>query len=82
MEADREKAASWYHRAAEGYQTQAVEGNAHAQQRLGLCLFRGRGTQEDLDEAVHWFRIAAENGDAEAQADLALCYSLALYEGC
>ena len=29
---------------------------------------------KDLAEAVKWYRLAAEQGDADAQVELGLCY--------
>ena len=35
----------------------------------------GEGVPEDHAEAVRWFRLAAEQGDAEAQYNLGLMYA-------
>jgi TPR repeat protein len=75
---DYETAAKWYRLAAE-------QGNANAQNNLGvmydkgnhvpLVLFRTShpdwtGTWQDYKIAVKWFRLAAEQGNANAQNNL------------
>jgi hypothetical protein len=44
-----------------------------AQVSLGLCLQKGLGVYPSPQEAVHWFRQAAESGDAAGQMSLASC---------
>ena len=41
---------------------------------MGICYFGGEGVREDKEEAVKWFRKAAEQGIAEAQFQLGNCY--------
>ena len=48
---------------------------AGAQFRLGVVYAEGRGVAQDDKESVRWFRLAAEQGDAEAQGGLGLAYS-------
>ena len=45
----------------------AEQGNARAQFALGSKYHYGRGVPEDRVEAVRWYRLAAEQGFAEAQ---------------
>ena len=45
-----------------------------AQYSLGDCYYYGWGVAEDEEEAVKWYRKAAEQGYAGAQNDLGLCY--------
>lgn len=40
-----------------------------------LSLARGAAVPEDHSEAVHWFRLAAEQGVATAQFNLGVSYS-------
>ena len=40
----------------------------------GVCSEKGRGITESWDSAVHWYRLAAEQGHAAAQFNLAVCY--------
>ena len=53
----------WYHRAAE-------QGNAGAQNNLAVMYSAGRGTLQDVAEAVRWWRSAAEQGHDAAQVNL------------
>ncbi|MEI6399579.1 MAG: sel1 repeat family protein, partial [Pseudomonadota bacterium] len=50
----------WYRKAAE-------QGAARAQCSLGLAYYYGHGVAKDLEEALQWFLLAAERGDADAQ---------------
>lgn len=52
----------------------AKSGDAEAQCRLGECYAHGTGVEENKEEAVKWFRKAAEQGNAEAQYHLGECY--------
>jgi uncharacterized protein len=53
---------------------QAAQGNAEAQNNLGLMYYRGQGIPQDRAEAASWFRMAAEKGHARAQYNLGLTY--------
>ena len=59
----------WYRKAAE-------QGDADAQDSLGIMYQSGRGVKQDDVEAVNWFRRAAEQGEANAQALLGFSYLL------
>ena len=50
----------------------AEQGDATAQ--LGLMYDKGEGVPQDDDEAVKWYRKAADQGDASAQNNLGLMY--------
>ena len=52
----------------------AENGNAKAQNNLGLMYHFGKGVEEDYSEAVRWFTKSAEQGDADAQYNLGLMY--------
>lgn len=52
----------WRHLASE-------RGDARAQYLLGLMYEKGEGVEKDADEAMKWFRKAAELGYAEAQSN-------------
>lgn len=55
-------------------QAQASRGHAHAQVDLAIAYARrGRDARTDA-QAVHWFRQAAEQGDAEGRHRLAASY--------
>ena len=51
-----------------------VRPDATAQFYLGRRLARGIGVEQDDVEAVHWFRLAADGGRADAQRNLAFAY--------
>ena len=52
----------------------AGQGNARAQNMLGMMYSRGQGVRKDYAEAVKWYRKAAEQGLAQAQTNLGLMY--------
>ena len=58
----------WYRKAAE-------QGNANAQNNLGLMYKRGEGVPQDYAEARKWYRKAAEQGLADAQYNLGIMYN-------
>ena len=63
VQQDYQQAVQWYRKAAE-------QGNADAQNNLGLMYANGQGVKQDYQQAVQWFRKAAEQGDASAQINL------------
>ena len=50
-----------------GYETEA-------QQNLGRCLFYGDGCEANTQEAISWYRKAAEQGETGAMFNLGTCY--------
>jgi hypothetical protein len=56
------------------YRLAANQGDASAQDSLGVCYANGRGVPKDEVEAVRWFRLAADQGDDNAQHSLGECY--------
>lgn len=44
----------------------AEQGNAEAQYSLGVCYRCGDGVEKNLEEAIKWYRKAAEQGYAKA----------------
>ena len=53
----------------------AEQGNATAQDKLGIMYAKGQGVQQDYATAVAWFRKAAAQGNAIAQENLGVMYS-------
>ncbi len=49
----------------------AKEGNAEAQNKLGICYDQGLGVERNKAKAVKYFRLAAEQGYADAQYNMA-----------
>ncbi len=53
-----------------------------AQYHLGICYEKGEGVQQDYDEAMNMYRLAAENGKVDAEtAAGSLCYELGDHDG-
>ena len=52
----------------------AEQGDAKAQNDLGLMYLEGRGVTQDETEAANWFRKAAEQGYVDAQHKLGWMY--------
>ncbi len=52
----------------------AEQGDAEAQNLLGVCYENGQGVEQDYEEAARWYRKSAEQGFAMAQANLGGCY--------
>ena len=46
-----------------------------AQKNLGVAYAKGQGVTQDYQEALKWFRLAAEQGFPPAQCCLALMYA-------
>ncbi|WP_130471769.1 tetratricopeptide repeat protein [Candidatus Magnetaquicoccus inordinatus] len=53
----------------------AVQGDCNAQCSLGKMYERGEGVLRDGNEAVKWYRLAAEQGDDHAQRALGFIYA-------
>lgn len=64
---DYAAAVRWYRKAAD-------QGNAVAQNNLGVKYERGWGVSRDYGAAVRWYRKAADQGNARAEDNLGLCY--------
>ena len=52
----------------------AAQGNAAAQTFLGTMYANGQGVPQDYKEGLKWLRLAADQGDAFAQLNLAMTY--------
>lgn len=48
----------------------AEQGNAKAQNQIGVMYRRGEGVPSSASRAFMWFSLAARRGDAKAKADL------------
>ena len=48
----------------------AEQGDATAQNNLGFCYEDGRGVSKDLNEAIEWYRKAAQQGIENAKLRL------------
>ena len=52
----------------------AEQGDAKAQNLLGVLYYNGNGVPKNYVEAVKWYRKAAEQGNAKAQLNLGWMY--------
>lgn len=52
----------------------AEQGDADAQNSLGLKYAKGEGISKDYKEATKWFKKAAEQGNAKGQYNLGFSY--------
>jgi TPR repeat protein len=58
------------------YRLAAQQGDASAEQALGLLYFNGlAGITQSYAEAVKWYTLAAEQGLAFAQSELGVLYA-------
>jgi len=64
-----------YAEAAKWYSKPAEQGNAAAQNSLGLLYEHGRGVPRNETEAARWYRKAAEAGDRGAQNNLGILHA-------
>jgi TPR repeat protein len=48
---------------------------ARAQFNMGAAYARGQGVEQDNEQAIYWFRLAAKNGHPEAQFNMGYSYS-------
>jgi TPR repeat protein len=58
----------------------AAAGHAEAQYLLGYSYFFGSGVARDFTKAVEWYCKAAEQGYADAQKFLGICFSGVLHD--
>ena len=65
--ADFQEAVRWIYQAA-------VQGNADAENQLGLALWFGNGAPQDEAAAVTWFERSADQGHVEAMYNLGTHY--------
>ena len=56
------------------YRLSAEQGNAHAQNNLGVMYEKGQGVPQNDAEALKWFRKSAEQSNAVAQKNLGFMY--------
>jgi TPR repeat protein len=65
-----------YEALAKELRKSAKEGNAGAQNELGLLYNEGHGVPQDYGQAKHWFEKAVKQGHVEAQVNLGMLYLL------
>lgn len=52
----------------------ANQGNAEAQNNLGVAYYNGEGVEQSYSKAVYWCQKSAEQGNADAQYNLGVAY--------
>ena len=52
----------------------ANQGNAEAQNNLGVAYYNGEGVEQSYSKAVYWYQKSAEQGNAVAQNNLGVSY--------
>jgi TonB family protein len=67
---DTAKAAEWFHKAAERYQTNATHGNPYTEYHLARMYFDGTDAARDVPMAIRLLENAASYGQVDAQNDL------------
>jgi TPR repeat protein len=65
---DYKQAHTWYLKAAE-------QGDADAQNALGVMYQEGHGVARNMKDAIAWYKKAAERGHAKAQTNLGNLYA-------
>jgi hypothetical protein len=57
--------------------SKAEKGDANAQFKIGRCYYKGiEGFQQNIEESIKWYTLAAKNNHADAQCNLAWCYEV------
>jgi TPR repeat protein len=68
-----------YAAALKVFRVLAEQGDAKAQNGLGVMYTKGHGVKKDYKEVVKWYRMAAERGYASAQDNLGVMYHKGIY---
>ena len=58
----------------EGQEIQIDSLSANDKNIIGLCYYYGLCLEQDYSQAVHWYSLAADEGWAAAEKNLAVCY--------
>lgn len=56
------------------FEDKAAMGNIDAQRNLGTCYENGRWCKKDLDISLHYYKLAADQGDTTAQLGVGRLY--------
>lgn len=67
-----------YENAVRLFRKAAEQGNANAQNYLGICYEKGSGVSKSETAAVKWYQKSAEQGNLYGQHNLGRCYHLGL----
>lgn len=63
-----------YEQAIECFRKAAEQGNASAQNKLGLCYHDGKGVAKNYSKAIEWYLKAANQGNNLAQCNIGVSY--------
>ena len=55
--------------------TKAAQGDVYSQSQLANMYLKGNGIERNIDEAIKWYKSAANNGDSGSQFMLGLIYT-------
>jgi TPR repeat protein len=64
-----------YETALREWKPLAEQGDAGAQQSLGVMYHNGNGVKQNYKTAVNWYKLAAEQRDSDAQGNLGAMYA-------
>ena len=64
-----------YAKALEWFQRAADQGDAKAQDRIGLMYYSGKGVPQDFAQAAHWYQLAAQAEITMRGCSSAICTS-------
>ena len=65
-----------YEEAFKLFMMAAEKGHAGAQYMVGEAYYYAHGVEDDEEEAVKWYKLAAENGSEKAQEKLEILYKI------
>ena len=54
----------------ESFKLLAEQGNQYGQYNLGLCYWRGIGTECDRNEALKWYKLSADQGHKKSKSEI------------
>ena len=63
-----------YYKAVKWYKEAAMQGDATAQNNMGLMYELGQGVEQDYNKAIEWYQKAAAQGYQLAQQNLDRIY--------
>ena len=58
----------------EDYLNEAKQGNSEAMLKAAACYYKGKGTEQDFNQAFEWFLKSAEAGEADGMLMTAFLY--------
>ena len=53
----------------------ATQNDSNSLCQVGLMAAQGLGTEQNFEQAAHWFELAAKQGNAQAQFNLGFLYA-------